>query len=178
MKTTSNGLQYDCGFSPKMGSKELVIGHINSATKSIFMATYSFTCPDIANALIAAVKRGVVVNVVSDEVDNIKPASVTKLISENGISVKLNNKYHILHHKFIIVDETHLELGSFNYSHNAYVSNAENVLVLQNVPEICAEYKAQWDRMWSEGFDWSQRSGFTVILKSIVHKVKSLSKTN
>ena len=176
MKTCKNGTQYDCGFSPKMGSQDAVVAHINTATESIYMATYSFTSKVVMDALMQAKDRGVEIHVVSDEVDNIKPSSVTKLLALNGISVRLNKKYHILHHKFIIVDETHLELGSFNYSANAYTSNAENVLVLYNVPELCAEYKVQWDRMWEEGFDWTETNGFTVILKTIVHKVKSLTK--
>jgi phosphatidylserine/phosphatidylglycerophosphate/cardiolipin synthase-like enzyme len=45
------------------------------------------------------------------------------------------------------------QLGSFNYSASAVDKNAENVLLLKNVPNIAAKYAAEWERLWAEGVD-------------------------
>ena len=56
----------DVAFSPKQGSLDLVLKTINSAQKTICMATYSFTSKPVALALLDAKRRGVLINIVSD----------------------------------------------------------------------------------------------------------------
>ena len=67
-----------------------------------------------------------------------------------GIPVRLDHRYAIEHDKFMVIDETDLETGSFNYTAAAVKSNAENALVLWNVPEIARTYASEWERMWEE----------------------------
>ena len=49
--------------------------------------------------------------------------------------------------------ESYVQLGSFNYSASAVGKNAENVLLLKNVPGIAEKYAAEWERLWDEGVD-------------------------
>ena len=68
----------DVGFSPNQGSLPLVLKTINSAQKSLCMATYSFTSRPVVEALIAAKNRGVDIKIVSDEKANSNDAEQTQ----------------------------------------------------------------------------------------------------
>lgn len=144
------GASYDVGFSPKGNSLNLVLQGINSAKKSIHVAAYSFTSKPIAEALLQASKRGVDVKVIADQKSNSGKYSATTYLANNNIQVKLDGNYPIFHHKFMVIDGVNLETGSFNYSAAAANSNAENVLLLWNVPQIAQTYDNQWNRLWNE----------------------------
>jgi len=49
-----------------------------------------------------------------------------------------------------LVDGVTLETGSFNYTAAAVNHNAENALVLWNVPQIAQAYAREWERLWEE----------------------------
>lgn len=51
----------------------------------------------------------------------------------------------------IVVDERHVETGSFNYSDAAARKNSENVLVLWNNPKLASAYLKHWERNWNQG---------------------------
>ena len=146
----NQGASFDTGFSPNGGSLPLVLKGINSAKVSIHVAAYSFTSKPIAEALLSASKRGVDVKVVADEKSNSGKYSATTYLANNHLQVKLDGNYPIFHHKFMVIDGTTLETGSFNYSAAAANKNAENVLVLWNVPDIAASYDKTWQSLWNE----------------------------
>ena len=146
----SQGASFDVGFSPNQGSLPLVIKGIDSAKKSIHVAAYSFTSKPIATALLNAVKRGVDVKVIADQKSNSGKYSAVTYLANNGVPVKLDGNYPIFHHKFMVIDGTTLETGSFNYSAAAADKNAENVLLLWNVPQITQIYDKEWQQLWNE----------------------------
>ena len=71
-------------------------------------------------------------------------------LKQAGIPVRLDERYAILHDKFIVIDEISFDTGSFNYTEGAVKHNAENALVLWNVPQIAVVYAKEWLRMWGE----------------------------
>ena len=71
-------------------------------------------------------------------------------LANQGVPVRLNGHYAIHHHKFMVVDGQHLELGSFNYSAAAASKNAENALLLWRFPALAAGYQTEWQRLWDE----------------------------
>lgn len=146
----NSGASFDIGFSPNGNSLPLVIQGINSAKKSIHVAAYSFTSKPIAEALLSASKRGVDVKVIADEKSNSGKYSATTYLANNKVPVKLDGNYPIFHHKFMVIDGVNLETGSFNYSAAAAKSNAENVLMLWNVPAIASTYDREWSKLWNE----------------------------
>lgn len=148
--TAIKNASFNVGFSPRGNSLNLVINTIDSAKKSIHVAAYSFTSRPIAIALLNAYKRGVVVEVIADEKSNLKQYSAVTFLANNKVPVRLNGNYPIFHHKFMVIDGATLETGSFNYSAAAANKNAENVLVLYNVPEIADAYDKEWRKLWNE----------------------------
>ena len=154
------GQQIEVGFSPKQGAEEVVVKVINASTKSLRVAAYSFTSVPVVTALLAAHKRGVEVAVIVDYRNNFvegcgdrgacKGKHAVGTLVNAGIPVRVIDKYAIFHHKFILADSKHMELGSFNYSASAATRNAENAMAIWNNPEVVATYAAKWNAYWAE----------------------------
>ena len=149
----AHSADYEVAFSPRGHSLQLVLKTIQSAQKSIRVAAYSFTSKPVATALVDAKKRGVDVKVVADAKANSGRYTAVTFVANQGIPVRLNGNYPIMHHKFILVDGIHLQTGSFNYSAAAANKNAKNVFVLRDMPVMVEKYQAEWDQLWSEGID-------------------------
>ena len=116
------------GFSPREGALELVLAIIQGARKSILVAAYSFTSRPVATALVDAQRRGVAVFVVADGPEAGKGYSAVSFLANQGVSVRSNSRFPLMHSKFMVVDGLHVQTGSFNYT-AAGARNAENVLV-------------------------------------------------
>lgn len=143
-------LDYDLGFSPSGTALQAVVRAIGSAQHTIVVAAYEFTSDEVAQALVDAAARGIKVWIVLDDKAAHEKASKAAWVSERGVQVRTDRRYAILHHKFLVVDRTTVETGSFNYTASANKRNAENALVLYNVPELADRYLTEWTRLWDE----------------------------
>ena len=114
------------------------------------MACYEFTSRDIAESLESAAHRGVKVRIVADRKAAQDRYSQITILRDAGIPERLDHHYAIHHHKFMVIDGISLETGSFNYTTGAIKHNAENALVLWNVPQIAEVYAREWERLWEE----------------------------
>lgn len=144
--------QIETGFSPEGSAERLVVKAINASTQRLRVAAYVFTSPTVVRALVEAKQRGVDVQVVVDRSSpKVKSsASALNLLANAGIPVRVNEKYAIFHDKYIVVDEQHLQTGSFNYSRAAAKSNSENVIVIWHNPELAATYAQKWTERFAE----------------------------
>lgn len=140
------------GFSPYGDAHSLVMNLINEARSSIDMVAYSFTSKPIAVALGNAQKRGVKVRVVADNEQSAKSYSATQFLSNRGVPVRLNGNYPALHSKFLVIDGSNVQTGSFNYTAAAR-KNVENVLVIREAPDIAKVYAQEFERLWTEGYE-------------------------
>ena len=146
----SSGATYDLGFSPGETSLSVVLKAINSSRTSLYIACYEFTSRDIAEAIEAAAHRGVKVRIVADFKASRQKYSQIPILKAAGIPVRLDEHYSIMHNKFIVIDGSSVETGSFNYTTAAIKHNAENALVLWHVPALAAKYTAEFERLWAE----------------------------
>ncbi|WP_321816991.1 MULTISPECIES: phospholipase D-like domain-containing protein [unclassified Paraburkholderia] len=151
------GATWDCGFSPEGGANPRVIHAINEVRPhagddaTILVAAYELTSLDIARALITAHQRGVKVAVVADATENRKPASRVRMLVQNGIPVKFDNRLQMLHDKYLVLDGTAVETGSFNFTKAAASDeHAENACVFRHVPKMAAAFTGAWQRLWRE----------------------------
>lgn len=147
------GAQIEVGFSPNPRDQalRLVLKIINAAHKTIEVAAYEMTSKPVADALIRASQRGVQVFVVADaRVNQGGGYSKVATMSANGVHTRLDGLYPIMHNKFIVVDSTHVETGSYNYSYAAERKNAENVIVLWNNPALARLYAQRFNQLWAE----------------------------
>lgn len=140
------------GFSPSDGQSalEVVLNGIKSARNSIDVAAYSFTSKPVAMALVSASKRGVAIRVVADKKANNDRYTAVTFLANQGLSVRLNSQYAIMHNKFMVIDGNTVQTGSFNYSASAAKRNAENALLVQCSPELATAYLREFNRLWDE----------------------------
>ena len=144
------------GFSPEGSALQLVLKTIESAQHEIRLMGYSFTSPEVVSALVRAKRRGVDVKIVLDEKGNRSKASqaAMNIVVNAGIPLRTNGRYAIMHDKVIIVDNHTVEAGSFNYTRSAASRNSENVLVINEVPEVAQTYLQHWQSRWDGGTEW------------------------
>lgn len=131
--------------------EKLLIDQINSAKISIDTAIYSFTLPQIKDAMIAAAKRGVKIRVITDrqEAANKYQAQALSELLKVGIPVKINTHTGLMHLKLNIFDGEIFSLGSFNESKQASTDNDE-VLMIVHDKAGAQECEKQFDRMWED----------------------------
>jgi phosphatidylserine/phosphatidylglycerophosphate/cardiolipin synthase-like enzyme len=133
-------------FSPNGGATDAVIREINNAKQEIFLQAYSFTSTPIADALVAANKRGIHVEAILDKSNEKERSSCLAALEESGIPVYIDYRVKIAHSKILIIDQTEVITGSFNFTGAAEFHNAENLLVLRRDPGLVAKYlkNYQW----------------------------------
>ncbi|MEA3187629.1 MAG: hypothetical protein QOD99_1459 [Chthoniobacter sp.] len=131
-------------FSPKGGCTDAVVRELDSAKKTVCVQAYSFTSTEIATALVAAHKRGVDVKVILDRSQRTERYSSADFLAHAGIPTWIDAKHAIAHNKIMVIDGATLITGSFNFTKAAESNNAENLLVLKDVPDLIAKYAANW----------------------------------
>lgn len=147
------GVSFEVGFSPQRNALEVVMSCILGAKQEILVAAYSFTSKDIAFGLVEAKKRGVDVRMVvdheqnSDEQDGYKAVDFAEA---NGIPVFRSKNYACMHHKFMVTDGIHVQLGSFNYTSSANLRNAETAICFRNARPLADIYRNEWLRLSTE----------------------------
>lgn len=139
----------ESGFSPGGTATRLILNAIANASTSIDVAAYSFTSKPIALALVDASRRGVRVRVVADAKANSHYSSVT-FLANHGVAVRKNGRYAIMHNKFMVLDGKSVETGSYNYTSSAEKRNAENAVLISDVPHTAAAYTQEFNRLWGE----------------------------
>ena len=146
----------ETGFSPEGTALQLVLKTIESAQHEIRLMGYSFTSPEVVSALVRAKHRGVDVKIVPDEKGNRSKASqaAMNVVVNAGIPLRTNGRYAIMHEKVIIFDKHTVESGSFNMTRSAASRNSENVLVINEVPEVAQTYLQHWQSRWDGGTEW------------------------
>lgn len=127
--------------------KQRIISEINNARQCIYLAMAWFTDRDIANAIIGAKNRNILVDIILSS--NVQNETVKLMLKEVNISVHsfdTGDERGLMHHKFCLIDNRISINGSFNYSYNASNNNVENI----QVSDDYATYKqlfAEFERL-------------------------------
>lgn len=122
---------------------------INSADSSIYFMAFSFTHDEMGAAMIARGADNVQIAGIFEKRGSQTEYSEMTALFCAGYNVRQDGNPRTFHHKAIVIDESIVITGSFNFSENADKSNDENVLVIENA-EIAALYIAEFERRWSE----------------------------
>ena len=128
-------------FSPNGGCTDAILCQINQAKTEILLQAYSFTSKPIAQALIQAHKRGVKISAVLDKSNRGRKYSSATFLQNMGICVYIDDKHAIAHNKIMIIDNRVVITGSFNFTAAAENRNAENVVIMEDIPEITRAYQ-------------------------------------
>lgn len=135
---------------------EKLIERINSAQGTIHIAAFEFNLTPVAEALIAAHKRGVEVLWVTDdengiEADGEEGHGQFAMLEKAGIEVRDDGRGALMHNKFWIFDRQTVWTGSTNITVNGMLHNNNNVIVIES-PELAEIYEREFAEMWAGEF--------------------------
>lgn len=133
-----------------------LIGHINDAQHTIHIASFEFDLPEVADALIAARKRGVEVRWITDDEHGAEADEDTELelfdkLRKAGIEVKDDGRGALMHNKFWIFDRKMAWTGSTNITVNGNFRNNNNVLVINSLG-VAEIFEREFAEMWAGQF--------------------------
>jgi phosphatidylserine/phosphatidylglycerophosphate/cardiolipin synthase-like enzyme len=152
--------EVEIAFTPGDAIDQLIVATIVRAKSEVLVHAYTFTDRRIAQALIAAKRRGVAVTVLADrEQARSVPQNVLPQLVEGGVAVWLDGNFQAAHNKVIVVDadEPHPTTitGSYNFTLAAQRHNAENVVVLRDNAAVAQAYRDNWQRLKASAVPWS-----------------------
>ncbi len=139
-------------FSDQDRVGDQIIAAINHTRRSLDIAVYSITQPDITATIEAAHRRGIRIRIVSDAGQSFDRHSEIAYLRSSGIPVRLcggfRGRRSLMHNKFAIFDGTRVETGSFNWTTSATSYNFENAIFIED-PEVAARYEREFDHIWA-----------------------------
>jgi phosphatidylserine/phosphatidylglycerophosphate/cardiolipin synthase-like enzyme len=133
-------------FSPNGGCTDAILQQINRAKTEILIQAYSFTSKPIAQALIAAQKRGIRITAVLDKSNRTQKYSAATFLKNVGVPVFIDDKHAIAHNKIMIIDNRVVITGSFNFTMAAETKNAENLLIIEDLPDLSRAYRENFQK--------------------------------
>lgn len=138
LSTMVGGQEVEVWLLPDFQNKALtkIIDLINSASRSIQVAMFTFTHPVLSQTLIKAKNRGIDVKVAID-FQSQKGASnkVIETLKKDHVDILFNRDLKLCHHKYILIDNKTLICGSANWTKSAFNKNYDCFLILYNLDE-------------------------------------------
>lgn len=109
---------------------------IDSASKTIRMAMFTLTHPELVHKLTEAQKRGVAVSIAIDRytAQGASQKSI-EILQKAGAEILTNRGSQLLHHKWALIDEKTLIMGSANWTDAAFSKNQDCLLILEELPK-------------------------------------------
>jgi phospholipase D-like protein len=145
----ANSVRVIYSLTAKRNDRE-VIALINSAQSHVYFAMYEFTLRDIADALVAAKRRGIDVEGVVDSVESGKSYGQPIVAELTAAKIPVKVEHHadangIMHIKAIATDKAYA-IGSYNWTASATTENDE-LLEIGNSPELVKTYNSILKRL-------------------------------
>jgi len=136
-------------FSPDGGIENRIVELIRGAKKNIKFLAYSFTSDPIGQAMRDQAFFGIPISGVMDK-DQINTNEGTEfdLLKQGGVDVRRDGIAGLMHHKLILIDDSIVITGSYNFSNSAETRNDENVIILFNT-EAAARYLDEFWRVYA-----------------------------
>jgi phosphatidylserine/phosphatidylglycerophosphate/cardiolipin synthase-like enzyme len=152
----------EVAFTPADDVAGMIVERIGRARQSVRMQAYLFTDRRIANALLAARKRGVDVEIIGDAAQRDSGGLPhLKALARAGARVYLNGAHAAAHDKIVIVDgdspAAAVITGSYNFTHAAQARNAENVVVISGNRAVTDRFVENFARHRERSAPWRAR---------------------
>lgn len=132
------------------GIENELVKMIDKAQNTIDLAVFELDIDSVADALIRAHQRGVVVRIVYDSEYTKDDPQMTELINA-GISAVPDDRSALMHNKFFVFDNSCLWTGSFNITNNAAYRNNENAIYFCS-REAAENYTKEFMEMYQGKF--------------------------
>ena len=133
---------YEVYFTPEHNCTHQIVRTIQKAKHSIYVQAYFLTAEPILYALVDAKARDVTIQVIIDKNHPENQKGITKML-EMGIPVWIDRSSGIAHNKVMIIDESTVITGSFNFTYSANHRNRENLLFIHD-RHLAKRYLTNW----------------------------------
>jgi phosphatidylserine/phosphatidylglycerophosphate/cardiolipin synthase-like enzyme len=147
-KLTIDGVSVENYFSPVDNVMDKLVATVQGAQKSIRFMIFTYTDTNLANAMIDRTQAGIDTEGVIENRGASQGAMVPLFCAK--VPVRLDGNKYTMHHKVIVIDDTTVITGSFNFTKSADQENDDNVLIIHN-PELAKLYLQEFDRIWGQG---------------------------
>jgi phosphatidylserine/phosphatidylglycerophosphate/cardiolipin synthase-like enzyme len=149
-RVTIDGTPIDTYFSPDDGVQAVLLDILNEAQESIYFMAFSFTSDSLGGAIRDRAEAGVTVAGVMDD-DQVASNAGTEFdpFRQAGLDVYRDGNPGQMHHKIIIVDESIVIVGSYNFTNSAETKNDENLMVIYN-NQIAAQFLEEFKRVYGQ----------------------------
>jgi len=149
-RVTIDGTPIDVYFSPDDSVQASFVDLVNNAQQSIYFMAFSFTADEIGDAVRNRARDGVVVaGVMETEQVNSNIGTEFDLFKQAALDVLRDGNDGQMHHKVMIIDESIVILGSYNFTNSAETKNDETLIVVYS-KEIAAQFMAEFQRIHSQ----------------------------
>jgi phosphatidylserine/phosphatidylglycerophosphate/cardiolipin synthase-like enzyme len=138
-------------FSPRNGVANHLLAWIDSARTSVYFLAFSFTSNDLGDALRQRAFDGVQVEGVMDD-GQVRSNTGTEFdaFRQDGLDVRLDgNATGLMHHKVMIIDESIVIAGSYNFTNSAELRNDENLVILED-RDLAAQFLDEFRKIYNE----------------------------
>lgn len=127
------------------GVDEQLVAAIDQAGESVDLAAYHINLWSIRDALLRAHARGVDVRVVTEANYIHEPEIETLRMA--GVPVDSDERAHLMHHKFVVIDQQEVWTGSMNFTVNGAYHNNNN-LVWFDSTRLAQNYTLEFEEMF------------------------------
>ena len=137
-------------FSPDDGVADHIIEILDAAESSIRFMAFSFTTDEFGEAILAQADNGLTITEVMEE-QQVKSNIGTEydLFKQAGLDVLLDGNKGQMHHKTMIVDDSIVITGSYNFSRSAETRNDENLVIIHN-EAIAKLFLQEFNRVYQQ----------------------------
>lgn len=162
-ETDFSGGWYDLYFTEPLGSEDptlqtgsqveaAVIGAINSAQRSVYGAMFELNLPGVIQALTDAAERGIEVKLVVDDRATVEEEpELVQLLRDAGVEVRDDGRSALMHHKFLVIDESRVWMGSMNFTLNGVYLNNNNAVLIRST-KLAENYLNEFREMFEDQF--------------------------
>ncbi len=135
-------------FGPENQVMPAIINEVQAARSTIRFMAFSFTHDDLGSAMLNRARQGIQVEGVFELRGSETQYSELRAMFCAGLDVRQDGNGFTMHHKVVIIDNTTVITGSFNFSDNAVTSNDENLVIIKD-PDLVSQYIAEYERVKS-----------------------------
>ncbi len=142
------GVPLDIYFSPDDRVQAGLLDLLENAQTSIRFMAFSFTSDPLGQAIRRQAADGLKVQGVMDA-DQVRSnaGSEYDLFRSAGVDVRLDGNPGQMHHKILILDDSIVVLGSYNFTASAENKNDENLIVVYD-PRLAAVLDREFQRVY------------------------------
>lgn len=125
-----------------------ILKTLDKAKISISVAVAWFTNEELFKKLKEKKEEGLDVRVVINN-DGVNKKHGIDISQINGVEIR-SDRGGIMHDKFCIIDNQIVISGSYNWTDNAELKNAENVNIIENDNALATKYSLEFNKMWNQ----------------------------